>query len=246
VVLVTALPKKEFSMFRSFSFIAGGLAIGLTIGFLWANYTTRTSVAGQAAIAGGGSTAPGAAASAQTPTGNPELMPDILEVIKAADANKSDFDLQIRAGALYAQISRPEKAIEFFNKAVALNPSDPEKIRTLGDAFFDIGDFTKSREFYLRVLKDKPNDVSILTPLGVTYLAADPSDTEKGIEYLQRVLKIDEKYQPALVNLGLAYIKLGDKEKAREIRDRLNAVAPNSDFVSRLDESLSNAPFSRR
>lgn len=218
--------------------------IGLTIGFLWANYTTRTSVAGQAAVAGGGlGTTPG---NSEAPKGNPELMPDILEVINAAEANQSDFDLQIKAGALYARISRPEKALEYFNKAIALNPTNPERIRTLGDAFFDIGDFAKSREFYLRVVEDNPNDISILTPLGVTYLAADLPDTQKGIAYLQKALKIDETYQPALVNLGLAYVKLGEIDKAREVRERLNRIAPNSELVGRLDEALNNAPFSRR
>lgn len=237
-------------MFKSLSFVIGGLLIGLTVGFLWANYTTRKSVAGQAAIAAAVSGVPngisGTSGSPTAPEGQAGMMPDILKVIEQADKNKNDFDLQIRAGALYAQISRPEKALEYFNNAAALNPSDVDRIRQLGDVFFDIGNFAKSREYYLRADSLRPNSTEILTPLGVTFLAVEPAETEIGMEYLQRALKIDANYQPALVNLGLAYVKLGDRNKAREVRERLNGIAPNSDLVTRLDEAMKNAPFSRR
>ena len=237
-------------MFKTFSFIIGGLFIGLTVGFLWANYTTRKSVAGQAAIAAAASGVPsgttGATSAPTAPEGPAGMMPDILQVIEQADRNKDDFDLQIRAGALYAQISRPEKALEYFNRAAAMNPSDFDRIRQLGDVFFDIGNFTKSREYYLRADSLRPNSTEILTPLGVTFLAVEPAETEKGMEYLQRALTIDGNYQPALVNLGLAHVKLGNRDKAREVRERLNGIAPNSDLVTRLDEALRNAPFSRR
>jgi tetratricopeptide (TPR) repeat protein len=230
-------------MLRTLSYIFGGLFIGLTIGFLAANYTTRTSVAGQAAIA---AAVDGAAGLQQQPDGQAGMMPDILEVIQQADSNKQDFELQIRAGALYAQISRPEKAVEYFNNAADLRPTDVVRIRTLADAFFDIGDYPKSREFYIRANELKPSDVEILTPLGVTFLATEPPDFNQGLSYLQQALDIDSAYQPAMVNMGLAYIKMGDRPKAQAMRDRLNGVAPNSDLVARLDEALKNAPFSRR
>jgi tetratricopeptide (TPR) repeat protein len=228
-------------MLRTISYIAGGLFLGLTIGFLGANYITRTSVAGQAALAG-----LGMPSGSQQPDGQAGVMPDILEVIQQADSNKQDFELQIRAGALYAQISRPEKAVEYFNNAASLNPTDAERIRTLADAFFDIGDYTKSRDYYIRADQLKPSDVEILTPLGVTFLAVDPPEFERGLSYLEKVLEIDPTYQAALVNLGLAYVKMGDRQKAQSMRDRLNGVAPNSELVARLDEALRNAPFSRR
>jgi tetratricopeptide (TPR) repeat protein len=230
-------------MLRIFPYIFGGILIGLTVGFLAANYTTRTSVAGQAAIAGVG-TEP--AIAQQQPEGQTGMMPDILEVIQEADNNKQDFELQIRAGALYARISRPEKALEYFNNAAALNPTDVMRVRTLADAFFDIRDFSKSRGFYLRANQMKPLDVEILTPLGVTFLATEPPDFNQGLFYMQQALDLDSTYQPVIVNMGLAYVKMGDREKAREMRDRLNGIAPNSALVARLDEALKNAPFSRR
>lgn len=224
-----------------------GLVIGLGLGFLLANYATRTSVSGQAAIAG----APSASEpqDGQTPPGlraQAELMPDFLEVVQQADANKDNFELQVRAGALYVQISRPEKALEYFNNAASLSPTDVESIRRLGDSFFDLGDFKRSREFYVRADRLTPNSVNILTPLAVTYLAVEPAQTNEGLALLRRALSIDPNFEPALVNLGLAYVKLGDRERAREMRERLNGITPNSDLVVRLDEAMKNAPFSRR
>jgi len=211
------------------------LFIGASLGFTWVNYTGRKSFAG----AGAGSSPSSAAVAGQNPHSQDGSMAEIQNLIRQAEENKGDFDLQIRVAQLFDQINREDKVAEYLENAAKLNPREFEKIFVLGNAFFDIGDYSRAREYYLKADQMRPSDPDVLTPLGVTALAGDPPDYEEGFKRLEHALKINPRHEAALVNLGLGYSRKGDRAKTREIRRRLAGVNPSSQYLSVLDSAVS-------
>jgi tetratricopeptide (TPR) repeat protein len=78
--------------------------------------------------------------------------------IEALDLDSEFAQAQTNLGALYLEMERWDEAIAVLEKAVA-NPEYREPLRTihnLGWAWFNKGDFEKSREHYHKILRDYP------------------------------------------------------------------------------------------
>jgi len=228
-------------MSKYFLIGAGCLVIGFFIGFFVSNTINRNANLGsslpqtnldapflnrQTQVAG-----------VKEPNG--AMMPDVSQTLEKAQKEPENFDAQIKAGNMYVQIQRIEKAVEFFNKAASLKPTENEKIVQLGNSFFDIGEFEKADAYYSQALEKNPNDISVRTDLGITFVERKNPDYDRAIKEFQTSLQLNPKHEPTLYNLAIAYFKKGDSANAQKYLAQLEQANPNSQLIGRLKQIFS-------
>lgn len=176
-------------------------------------------------------------ASVKEPNG--AMQPDVSETLDKAKKEPENFDAQIKAGNMYVQIQRADKALEFFNTAAALKPTEYEKIVQLGNSYFDIREFEKAETYYLQALEKKPDDIGVRTDLGITFVERRNPDYDRAIKEFQASMQLNPKHEPTLYNLAIAYSKKGDDANAQKYLAQLEQANPNSQLIGRLKQTIS-------
>ncbi len=70
--------------------------------------------------------------------------------------------------------------------------------------------------------------------MGITFVEREKPDLERAVKEFQTSLETNSKHEPTLYNLGIAYFKKGDSEKAEEALKQLEAVGGQSSLAKRL------------
>ena len=125
--------------------------------------------------------------------------------------------IYIEIGNLLARKGEIQQAYTAFQKAVHLAPRDVSYRRVLVD--FLLRHQIELRESALPVARQAvilaPNDPAALDLLGETlFLLGDYHTAER---FVERALKLDAQYAPALMHLGVISYYLGEGEKARQL-----------------------------
>jgi tetratricopeptide (TPR) repeat protein len=158
-----------------------------------------------------------------------------------ADRNPKDFTAQIRAAAIFYQLSSLDKAELYLKRALALKPDDPDALTGMAHTKYDTGDFTAAATFYEKVLQLQPRDADLRTDLGNTYSQLQPPNYDRAMAEYRKALEVDPSHEQALARLADTAIHKGDKTTAREAIDKLAAVNPSSPSLSSLRSALSGA-----
>jgi tetratricopeptide (TPR) repeat protein len=209
------------------------LAIGSIAGFYTANTLNRDQALSSSP------TAANAAADAPTvsvPAGG--MQADVTDTLSAADAEPQNFAAQMKAGDMYAQIGRFEKAVEFYKRGVVINPSNFQANVVLANALFDSQKFEEAEAYYAKALQINPNDANARTDLGTTFVERPTPNYERAIEEFKKAREADPSHLPSLYYLGIATLRKGDREGARKILTELEKAGPMSDLVGRLRQNI--------
>jgi len=232
---------------ENFLFGIIGLLLGLIIGFFFTNSVN------QRAMMPAGAMAPAISNSnSALPPGHPEVPPgqsaqggasvasmqEVQEAVQKAKSNPSDFEAQMKAAELYYQIGRFDDTIEYLLKANKLKPETYEIIVGIGNSNFDGGHFDEAEKWYTTALQKKPDDVSVRTDLGLTFLFRANPDYDRAIKEFTRSLEIDPVHVQTLQNLTVAYTKKGDATKAKATLARLESADPTNDALAKLREDI--------
>jgi len=102
--------------------------------------------------------------------------------------------------------NRPEASLEFFQKAVDLDPQRPEFAHWQGVAFWAAGHPEMERQSYSRSIKDDPKYLPSLMYMGHNYL--ENGNYSEALQYYQLALRQDPQLPEALYNSALAYQQL--------------------------------------
>jgi len=132
-------------------------------------------------------------------------------------------------GKLYADIDSFDLATINMLKAIQKNPTEPKLYSGLSNMFLK---FNKSYES-IDILKKylslvNPNDVNILTQLGVHYLYVKKNS--ESIEIFNRILQVQPSNADAYFYKALNYDELGDFNKA--VSTLQTAVEQNSNHIA--------------
>jgi tetratricopeptide (TPR) repeat protein len=219
-------------------FTVAGLAVGLIIGFYAANNINRNAVL-QPATAQNSLNAPFAnqPANPQNPSGV-GMIPDVQEKIDRANNEPENFAAQMIAGDMFAQIDRYDKAFEFYERGVKLNPNSFEANVQLANAYFDSRQFENAEKYYAKALEINPKDINARTDLGTTFVERQNPDFQRAVKEFQTVLEIDPKHEPTLYNLGVAYFRMNELENAEKTLTRLEETNAASPLVGRLRQVI--------
>eukprot|EP00971_Amphidinium_carterae_P162584 3223130-Amphidinium_carterae.1 len=159
--------------------------------------------------------------------------------------------------------TRPACAVAALQKSILRYPRrsmNPSWLGNLGNAYADLGDASKQRDYSERALRileahygpDLPEVAKTVMNLGNAY--GDLGDASKMRDYLERALRITEAhYGPdhpevakTLVNLGTASGALGDASKMRDYLERALRIleahyGPDHPEVATTVTNLGNA-----
>lgn len=217
-----------------------GLAIGLVIGFLFANSVNRSG--------GEGVVEPNSRPTAQIsesglPPDHPPLgtsaggdtrggaLPQVTEAIEKARREPNNYEAQMTAADLYYQIQRFDEAAKIYEAASKLRPSEPEPFIKTGNSLFDSGQYEQAEKWYLLALEKDPKNIAVRTDLGLTFHQRRPPDMERAIKEYRTALSLDPDHEITLQNLTLAYRESGDAENMRATMERLRAINPDNPVV---------------
>ena len=217
----------------------GGLIIGAVLGFYVANSINRSAQTKSMVSSQNPTDAPfnHQQANPQLPQTAQPMLGDVQETLDKAKNEPANFEAQIKAGDMYAQIKRFDKAVEFYEQADKLKPNDLSLAVKAGNAYFDAGQFEKAENWYLKAL-EKKEDPNVRTDLGITYLERQNPDVDRAIKEFQTSLQTDPKHLPTIYNLSLAYHKKGDLEESRKYSAKLDELNPQGELSEKLKKAL--------
>ncbi len=128
-------------------------------------------------------------------------------------------------GVLYDRQGLHDKALEEYEKALAINPSFADAHANLGVAYKRRGNYEKAIEEYQKALAGNPNMAEARTNLGLAYYHQGMYD--KAVAEYQKALNIDPLLAVAQYNLGMAYYALGMHDKTLEAYTKAVAINPS-------------------
>lgn len=144
-------------------------------------------------------------------------------------------------GQVQSQAAPPAQntsAILALEKEVLTNPDNREAWVHLGNYYFDNHKFDKAINAYTKALELNPNDVNVLTDLGVMYRRS--GDPRKAIASFDKAIALAGDHPTPRFNKGIVLLNdLNDVEGALQAWEELvkqhpDATAPNGKLVTEV------------
>lgn len=137
---------------------------------------------------GGKKTAPAPTGAPPAPAVNYQQNIKLLEGIVAGDpANRNAW---VELGHNYFDSDQPVKAVDAYNKALELDPSDPNVLTDQGVMFRRLGWYDKAAENFAKASELDPSHIQSLYNLGVVY-RYDLQDFDKAKETWNKYLALN-------------------------------------------------------
>ena len=114
------------------------------------------------------------------------------------------------------------QALQYFNKALAIDPNDKVALTGKGESLDNLGNYTQAMPYLDKALSIDPNDKVALTGKGESFNGL--GNYTEAIPYLDKALTIDPNYKVALNDKGAA---LGNYTQAIQYYDKALAIDPN-------------------
>jgi len=130
-------------------------------------------------------------------------------------------------GILAAREGNYDQAIQYFQRALQIDPEHSIALQNLGSAYLQKKDWPQAKRALERALELNPDDAEANYSLGMVY--AQQNDTERAYEYLQKALASRPTYPEALNNLGILYLRTRRPEEAIRSFEQSIRVAPAYD-----------------
>ena len=221
-----------------------GVLLGVIVGYVFA---TNIQQQEEARRAPGSRTTARMAEGAELPENHPPISETAgssseAALIQKAQNEPDNFDAQMQAAALYYRSRRFNEAIELLTRANNLRPDSYEAIVALGNTNFDAGRYEVAEKWYTAALAKRPQDVSVRTDLGLTFLVREPGqDVDRAIKEFRRSLEIEPRHEQTLQNMVVALTKKGSFGEADAMLRKLSEVNPANQSLSKLRSDLDAA-----
>lgn len=161
----------------------------------------------------------------------PHAIANVQAVIQQARNEPANFEAQMAAGDLFAQIRRFEQAVEYYGHAHQAKPDAFDPLVRLGASNFELKRFEEAGRWFGTALERQPDNADVRADLGLSYFSRTPPDADRAIQEYRKVLEANPKHEATLQNLTAALIFKRDREEARAALARLEAVNPQSQAI---------------
>ena len=135
------------------------------------------------------------------------------EYLKLIALEPKNYDFYNRLAIIYEEWEKPDKAIEYYQKAIERKPHHVLYL-SLGNAYSKQGKLDDAIKAYQMSVELKPSFTFGLYSLGFTYLKK--GQPQAAIDPLRKVLEIEPRHVYANHGLGVAYALTGDKAAAMQ------------------------------
>ena len=211
-----------------------GIGFGLFFGFVFASWANQRAAAPPPRAAG--------EEAQQNAAANPEqLQAAAEEAAKRARENQNDYGAQMDAAETAYRAERFDDSLGFLLRANELQPDSLNPVVALGHVNADAGNYKAAEKWFTAALTKSPDEADVRADLGRVLLLQKPPDIDRAIAEFRRVLKGNERHEPALQFLTFALTQKGDLTEARSVLARLEQVNPNNQVIPRLREEIEAA-----
>ncbi|MFC1641212.1 tetratricopeptide repeat protein [Myxococcota bacterium] len=133
-----------------------------------------------------------------------------------------DFLFHLYRGSELLQDNCVEEAKEELERALAMQPRDPEGQALLGVVYFRLGLYPRAIEIYEDLVRCVPHEVAPRVNAGLCYLKT--GQPTRAREYLEEVIRRIPDHKRAWGYLGLTYERLGELTKAQAAFEQAGQV----------------------
>lgn len=132
-------------------------------------------------------------------------------------------------GLFALEAEKFEESISYFQKAVALNPSNSEYIFNLANAYYLNGWIDEAVSFFKTAIAREPENVEYIYALAYLYYRNNEFDKAKS--QADKILKVMQDYVPAKVLLALIKLQTGDVLGAQLDLEKCVTLESDDDFA---------------
>jgi superkiller protein 3 len=148
--------------------------------------------------------------------------------LQAADALSAE-EYFIR-GKNATQNGWHELSVEYYQKAVALNPSHAWAYTNMGNAYNELENYSEAIRCYQKAIAVDPNEAFAYSNMGVAY--GNLENDAEALRCYQKAVAIDSGYAAAYYNMGGAYGNLENYSEAIRCYQKFIAIAPSDPDVA--------------
>ena len=155
----------------------------------------------------------------------------LQEAIARHDVTRDpqDFAAQYNLAAMLQARGEMREALEHFDEAVAIHPTDPIANNALGGALLALGRASEAIQPLLTALKEKPNYFAANYNLGNAYAAL--GDFDQAIGRFQEAVRLKPDDSMAEANLGAALAERGQFELSKTHLERALKLDPHNSIA---------------
>ena len=148
-------------------------------------------------------------------------------VSKAINIYGGDFRSYFLYGLILQRKNEESQAIEYFEKALELNPEDLSVLSTLALAYNTAKRYSESEAVYERALMISPENPLILNNYAYN-LSQRGVKLDKALVMSKRAVEIEPNSASYLDTIGWVYYMMGEYEQARYYIERSVTINPDS------------------
>jgi tetratricopeptide (TPR) repeat protein len=136
-----------------------------------------------------------------------------------------DYFLLRNLGVSLSKQDREDEAIEWYNKALTVNPNDYSSLRSIGVSLSKQGKEDEAIEWFKKALAVKPKDYHSFRLMGVSLSKQGKED--EAIEWFKKALTVNPNDYHSFRLTGVSLSKQGKEDEAIEWYNKALTVNPN-------------------
>lgn len=152
--------------------------------------------------------------------------------------NPQDVETLTNLGVLALKQEHPQVAVDFFTQAIALDNNHQEARNNLAATFMHYDRFENALMHYDVLLKNEPHNIEFLYNSGVAQMAL--GHLNEAISHFEFILDKNPEHFATLNNLAAIFIRLDDKEKAKQYLLRAVHACPEDKSSQHMLHALNN------
>jgi tetratricopeptide (TPR) repeat protein len=150
-------------------------------------------------------------------------------------------------GSMYNEVGKPDKALEWFNRGVAIYPAFVEAQYNTGYTYMmlyqsgkNTADRDRAEACFQKVLDINPRYINALNNLGNIYF--EKRELEQALQAYQTLLKYKPETYEAQYNLASTFMLLQDMDKAKECLAKTLQLKPDYEPAKIWLQKLNSLP----
>jgi tetratricopeptide (TPR) repeat protein len=137
-----------------------------------------------------------------------------------------------RLGIDYLHLRRFDKAVDAMAHASRLNPLDLNNLLNLGMAYMQLGRIDDAEGAFRGIVA--PDDRGAAAHDGLGLVAVGRKDMETARREFERAVEINPNEAKALLDLGILYQSIGNRERSLQYLELFLIKAPKGQFADQL------------